>query len=181
MKTCSGCKQDLELSCFSTDRRRPDQLRPICRSCAAAAFQRLKASRDKRCPDCDVLVSPFRTFCRSHKQTQERSWRWKGGRCKDPKGYVIISGQQGHPNARKGGQVPEHVLVMVENLGRPLRPEENVHHRNGVRDDNRIENLELWSRSQPSGQRVEDKVAWAKELLALYAPEALATEEAVHG
>lgn len=63
----------------------------------------------------------------------------------------------------------QHRYEMEKLLGRKLLPQENIHHKNGVRHDNRIENLELWSYSQPSGQRVEDKVAWAKEILALYA------------
>jgi HNH endonuclease len=69
--------------------------------------------------------------------------------------------------------VPEHRIVMEQILGRPMLPQENVHHKNGQRADNRPENLELWSRSQPFGQRVVDKIAWAKELLALYEPESL--------
>lgn len=72
-------------------------------------------------------------------------------------------------------RVLQHRLVMEQLIGRPLEAHESVHHINGVRDDNRPENLELWSRSQPSGQRVADKVAWALDLLALYAPERLAT------
>jgi hypothetical protein len=62
---------------------------------------------------------------------------------------------------------------MARQLGRPLRPDESVHHRNGLRADNRPQNLELWSRHQPTGARVVDKVAWAVSLLRLYRPELL--------
>lgn len=85
-------------------------------------------------------------------------------RCKTGDGYVMLTFNRDGVILTKA----EHRAIMENYLGRDLLPGENVHHINGVRDDNRIENLELWSTSQPSGQRVADKVAWAKEILALY-------------
>lgn len=57
---------------------------------------------------------------------------------------------------------------MAEMIGRPLLSHESPHHKNGRRDDNRPCNLELWSTSQPPGQRVVDKLAWAREMIELY-------------
>jgi len=111
------------------------------------------------------------TECRS--VAGDRNGHWKGGRTYHHAGYVMRRVPE-HPRAkRNGGYVFEHVLVMEEMLGRFLVAGETVHHLNGVKDDNRPENLELWTRPQPAGVRARDALAWGIRMVALYSNAAI--------
>lgn len=116
-------------------------------------------------------------FIRGHNTTTgkgDQAPRWNGGRTRHKSGYIYVY-SPGHPavEGRRDPYVAEHRLVMEKKLGRFLSPGEEVHHRNGVKDDNRLRNLELWVVSQPRGQRVEDIVVWAKSILRRYDPDSL--------
>jgi len=80
-----------------------------------------------------------------------RSPHWKGGRLKDRHGYIQIWKPE-HPNAKMAGYIHEHRLVMSEYLGRPLSSEEFVHHKNGIKDDNKLSNLELMTKKVHKGE-----------------------------
>lgn len=86
-------------------------------------------------------------------------------------GYVRVFLGKGVPGAYADGWALEHRVVMERMLGRPMLTTESVHHRNGVKTDNSEANLELWVRQQPPGQRVDDVVAHARSILALYGDE----------
>ena len=115
------------------------------------------------CPVCksDYLVPAGdykqRRFCSGKCRRGVFSARYKGGRKKNLAGYVLIF-KPDHPDCQGNTRtyVLEHRLVMEEKLGRYLERHERVHHINGVRDDNRPENLELWASGHPAGQRAED-------------------------
>lgn len=109
-------------------------------SCACG---KLKTQYSDQCRECKTAFDPERPAWRVHSS-----------------GYVVAASPE--------GQLRQHRWVMEKELGRKLKEHETVHHKNGIRDDNRIENLELWSTSQPAGQRVSDKLKWCKEFLAEY-------------
>lgn len=111
-------------------------------------------------------------FC--SKECASESYRKVGG-CTDKNGYKysIIAGKQ----------VFEHRAVMEKIIGRKLLSDETVHHKNGVRTDNRPDNLELWSSRHCKGQRIADKIAYAREILSMYSafPPSLTMSDAVCG
>lgn len=122
----------------------------------------------KQCPTCGhckaFRVANMRqqikkgyTFklCRKCQSVGERCATWKGGKTHTTNGYVGIR----IPRAEVGKRYEmEHRLVMEKSIGRKLLPHETVHHKNGIKDDNRIENLELWSSNHGSGVRSIDQL-----------------------
>jgi hypothetical protein len=130
---------------------------------------RNKEAKKCRIQGCEIGPPFIRELCNTHYQRAQRCGDEnyvpqiapKGTGFINKAGYrIILDGN--------GGKIKEHRLVMEQHLGRKLLSHENVHHKNGNKSDNRLENLELWSTKQPQGKRIEDLIFYAKEILSLY-------------
>ncbi len=147
MRCCEECGRDFRPS--------SRHLRcPACRAKANCSCGRRRQGKSATCAACRTVAG-------------SANGNWKGGRTRHKAGYVMVRVPD-HPRARASPYVFEHILVAEDLLGRFLEPGESIHHRNGVRDDNRPENLELWTRPQPSGIRASDAVEWARSILLRY-------------
>lgn len=177
MKTCIRCKQTLQLNCFSKRKISKDGLLSVCKTCTSTDHKTRIMARDGTCHVVDCHNQLYTTkYCSHHAYLKKQYGSFDepnnnfGKGCIDSHGYRVYS--------IDNKQYREHRLVMESFLQRKLYDNENVHHINGDRLDNRIENLELWNTSQPSGQRIYDKIQWAKEILQIY--ESLQSEEDAH-
>jgi hypothetical protein len=156
MKTCSDCQENLPISSYY---RNGKHVRKQCKSCYLAGRKRQWPGR---CEDCGIKIQ---RDCRRCRSCDSDARRGSGEYRLDNQGYRVKSIKQANGTTK---WIREHREVMSEAIGRSLLPTEQVHHKNGIRDDNRIENLELWTTSHPAGQRIEDVLSWCDEMILLY-------------
>ena len=97
--------------------------------------------KKKNCPGCGKIIQGASKYCRSCAHLGARHNLWKGGRYLD--GGYVYKHMPSHPHSTRKGYIYEHILVMEKKLGRLLQGQEEIHHLNGIKNDNRIENLYL--------------------------------------
>lgn len=152
------------------EKTKTGEMRWLCRcECGTEIIRSggvLRAGRVKSC-GC-LLREKIRDWRRNNNHLNKGASHpnWKGGKRTSPFGYTQI--RQIRNATDDGGYKFEHIIVMEEYLGRKLFPGETIHHKNGVRNDNRLENLELKASNHGQGQTIPDLLNWADELIKRY-------------
>ena len=142
---CKNCGTKITYDAYYNTRR----CVPCYRKWAVGENHHKWKSGKATCIDCGKLLSHWKfggrcRVCASRLRCGKANRSWKGGRISAGMGYIKVY-TPGHPNASRN-YVLEHRLIMEKYLGRYLAKEEIVHHINGVKDDNRIENLAVVNR-----------------------------------
>lgn len=174
-------------TCLAPDCEEPVDAKALCHG----HFQRLhrhgvvdlsplrKGRRMCKVESCD-RIAERRGYCQAHYKRvlkyghprADVSIREADGSGHLSHGYRVINIPKGLRHLSRGAtKIAEHRFVMAQHLGRPLSSDEHVHHINGIKTDNRLENLELWSTSHPSGKRVEDLLEYAQVIIDRYGEE----------
>lgn len=166
-KKCPDCREECKCIDCGKDFTAKNQKFPRCAKCQYKHYkektpEKFNAAMDKLYDKIAKRRRKTRGFPEDHNYytgPRERGYNLKG--------YKIMIDVD--PNTGKyTRRTYEHVLVMEKGIGRRLEKGEIVHHKNGVRDDNRPENLELWNKGQPSGQRVKDRIEYYLKFLSEY-------------
>lgn len=149
----------------------------ICGNCNEKFDSTVKSTKycSLKCGNESKQIDQFCIFCKNKMKHRRTSTNFCSEECRENEfktnsspigstvkknGYVRIKTEE--------GWFWEHRVVKEKQLGRKLYSHESIHHLNGQRDDNRIENLEIWIVSQVAGQRVCDKLNWLIDMYRLY-------------
>jgi hypothetical protein len=137
------------------------EIAKLCKVSMCPIFRNLKKFGIKTRTISEGEIESFKKNPRQGKSGKLASG-WKGGRCIDSKGYIsVLIFEHSHGRNKR---IAEHRLVMEKYLGRHLNPNEIIHHKNGNRTDNRIENLKLSTRQKHQSSHVKEYYKKIKQI-----------------